>query len=93
MLNHHLNGLKKDVEKGKKLKQHEVNDSSKPQNYLNGKSVEQARMAFRIRSEMVKDIRGNYKDKYRRSDGEVGLLYQGCPAATVESQIHCLICP
>ena len=49
-------------------------DFSKPQSYLNEKSVENSRMAFRIRSEMVQDIRGNYKDKYSRHGGEHALV-------------------
>ena len=36
---------------------------------MKGKSVDKCRMAFRIRCEMVKEIKGNYKDKYRRMGG------------------------
>ena len=48
-------------------------------------------MAFRIRCEMVPDIKGNYKDKYRRKGGEEAFLCKDC--LEIESQSHCVICP
>ena len=54
--------------------QHKDNDVSEGQQYLNGKFVEQARMAFRVRSEMCKEVWGNFKDKYRRTE-EKRLFY------------------
>ena len=40
-------------------------DCRKVQDYFHDKSVENSRMAFRIRTEMVKEIPGNFKNKYR----------------------------
>ena len=60
---------------------------------MKGKSVENCRMAFRIRCEMVEDIRGNYKEKYRRKGGETALLCQECSKEEIETQAHCLECP
>ena len=40
-------------------------DFIKVQDYFHDKSVENSRMAFRIRTEMVKEIPGNFKNKYR----------------------------
>ena len=72
---------------------HKDEDFSKPQSYLNEKSVENSRMAFRIRSEMVQDIRGNYKDMYRRQGGEQALVCQDYLSNKIETQSHCLRCP
>jgi hypothetical protein len=50
-------------------------------------------MAFRIRCEMVKEIKGNFKDKYRRKGGEEALKCDDCDCDQVETQSHCLVCP
>ena len=63
------------------------------QNYMRGKSVENIRFAFRIRCEMVQEVRANYKDKYRRKGGEDAVLCTECPAQETENQSHCMVCP
>ena len=50
------------------------NDFSKFQDYLSGNSLEDTRMAFQLRCEMVEDIKGNFKDKYKRKGGEEALF-------------------
>ena len=60
---------------------------------MRGKSVENIRFAFRIRCEMVQEVRGNYKDKYRRKGGEAAVLRPECPAQEMETQSHCIVCP
>ena len=50
-------------------------------------------MSFRIRSEMVQEVRANYKDKYRRKGGEQALLCQEYTCGVIETQSHCLECP
>ena len=45
---------------------HKDDNFKTEQSYILSKSVEQCRMAFRIRCEMVDEIKGNFKDKYRR---------------------------
>jgi hypothetical protein len=63
------------------------------QDYMKVKSVENICVAFRIRCEMVQEIRGNYKDKYRRKGGEAAVLCPECPAQEMEAQSHCIVCP
>ena len=93
MLNHHYEGLKTQIGNSKKMMKHKEDDITDVQSYLKGKSVDNARMAFRIRSEMVKDIRGNFKDKFKRNGGEAALQCQECLSGILETQSHCLICP
>ena len=93
VFDHHYKELKDKISKSKKMMKHTDEDFSKPQDYLNEKSVENSRMAFRIRCEMVQDIRGNYKDKYRRQGGEIALECQDCLTNEIQTQSHCLICP
>ena len=50
-------------------------------------------MAFRIRCEMVNDIKGNFKDKYRKKGGEEALKCDDCNQDQVQTQSHCLVCP
>ena len=59
---------------------------------MEGKSVINCRMAFRIRCQMVNDLKGNYKDKYRRTGGEAALLCEDCYMEEIQTQAHCLIC-
>ena len=72
---------------------HKDEDFTEVQDYMKGKSVENVRVAFRIRCEMVQEIRGNYKDKYKRNGGEAAVLCPECPAQEIETQSHCLVCP
>ena len=41
--------------------------------------------AFRIRFEMVEEIRCNYKDKHMRKGGETAVLCQECSAEEIET--------
>ena len=59
----------------------------KVQGYMKEKSVDNCPMAFRRRCEMVKEVKGNFKDKRgesRRDD---------CDGDHVQTQAHCLVCP
>ena len=68
-------------------------DFRKVQDYLFGKSIDNTRMAFKIRCEMVEEIKGNFKDKYKRQGGEEALICQDCDCGDVQTQSHCLVCP
>ena len=69
-------------------------DFRKVQDYFLDKSVENTRMAFRIRTEMVKEIPGNFKNRYRvRGTLTDGLICLECQEQTVMTQSHCLTCP
>ena len=93
ILEHHDRLLIEEVENSKKMRQHAQDNFKKVQDYLKGKSVDNCRMAFRIRCEMVKEVRGNFKDKYRRKGGEHALNCEDCNSNQVQTQTHCLVCP
>ena len=62
-----------------------------PQSYMNEKSIEDGRLAFRIRSKMVKDIPENFKNKHKKDSQ--GLKCKYCSSGEILSQSHCLVCP
>ena len=64
---------------------HKEDNFSQVLEYMKGKSVDKTRMAFRIRCDLVQEIRGNFKDKFRRSGGVEALLCQDCPDRETES--------
>ena len=66
---------------------------SQVQDYLKDKSIENTRMAFKIRCNMVEDIRGNFTSKYKRQGGEEALLCQDCDCGEIQTQSHCMVCP
>ena len=49
-------------------------------------------MAFRIRCELVNDVKGNFKVNYRRRGGEDYLNCEDCSEKTTQTQSHCLVC-
>ena len=79
----------------KKLDDIKDDDFSTEQPYMNEKSVEVGRMAFKIRCKMVEDIPGNFKNKYRTKtkDNDEGLICKHCKEAVVMDQAHCMVCP
>ena len=90
---HHYEELINKISISKKMMKHKEDNFKEVQEYMKGKSVENIRVAFRIRCEMVKEIRGNYKDKFRRKGGEEAILCPECPAQETETQSHCIVCP
>ena len=88
---HHQGELRESLGKSKKMMQYKDDDFSNPQEYMNEKSVENTHMAFRIRCEMVPDIKGNFLDKFRRK-GET-LECSDCPSKDAQTQSHCCVCP
>ena len=71
-------------------------DFRKVQNYFSEKSIHTSRMAFRIRSQMVKEIPGNMKNKYKNkvsSINDSGLICKHCSDGAIMTQGHCMVCP
>ena len=66
-------------------------DFSIVQEYFENKSVENTRMAFKVRSKMVADIPGNFKQKYKQK-GADGLLCPYCTERQEMDQAHCMRC-
>ena len=58
---HHYEDVKKELEKSTKLEEIKHEDFREPQKYMHDKSVENGRLAFQIRSKMVKDLPANFK--------------------------------
>ena len=94
---HHYSDMKEALRKETgKLEPIKDEDFSKVQEYFSDKSVNTCRMAFEIRSQMVRDIPGNFKNKYRNkdtSDSDSGLVCKYCDVGVIMTQSHCVVCP
>ena len=94
---HHYKDLKNEMENSTgKLEPIKNEDFRKVQNYFGEKSVHTCRMAFRVRSQMVNDIPGNFKNKYKNKDtnsSESGLVCKHCNSGEIMTQSHCMECP
>ena len=90
---HHYLELKEKIAGSKKMEKHQNDDFRNVQGYMMEKSIEKSRIAFKIRCEMIPEIKGNFKDRYRRKGGEEALKCQECSTGEIESQSHCLVCP
>ena len=93
VMEHHDNELKEKIKSSEKMEKVKDDDFSQVQEYLKGKSIENTRMAFKIRCNMVQDIKGNFTSKYKRLGGEEALLCQDCDCREIQTQSHCLVCP
>jgi hypothetical protein len=93
VVNHDYMELKEELGKSKKMESHKDEDFENVQPYMHGKDISKTRMCFRVRCEMVDDIKGNFKSKYTRNGDENALIceYDGCNQ--VETQGHCMVCP
>ena len=63
-------------------------DFRKEQDYLMEKSVDKARMAFRLRSRMVAKVKMNFKNLHRNN-----LKCEECEMDEEETQEHMAVCP
>ena len=93
VIEHHDRELLEEVERSKKRRKHKCDNFKDVQDYMKGKVLANCRMSFRIRCEMVQEVKANTKDKYRRRGGEDALLCQDCTWDEVQTQSHCLQCP
>ena len=90
----HYNEMVESIQTKSKLDAINGEDFRKVQDYFHDKSVENVRIAFRIRTEMVKEIPGNFKNKYRvRGTKNEGLICSECSEQAVMTQSHCITCP
>ena len=93
----HYTDLKLEMERSTgKLEPIKNEDFRKVQNYFGEKSIHTCRMAFRIRSQIVKEIPGNMKNKYKNKDSsncDSGLICKHCSDGVIMTQSHCLVCP
>ena len=84
--------LKKELEGSQKLQEVKNENFREVQEYFKDKSIENSRMAFKVRCKMVPDIPGNFSSKYKKQ-GEQGLVCAYCQEGEIMSQSHCLECP
>ena len=92
-MEHHDSELKDKIENSKKMEDVKYDDFSKIQDYMSGKVLENTRMAFKIRCNMVEDIKGNFSAKYKRHGGEEATICDECNERKIQTQSHCLVCP
>ena len=89
---HHYTHVKKELSESTKLMDIKDEDFTHVQDYFKDKSVENARMAFKVRCKMVPDNPCNFKNKYKRR-GEQDILCFYCKEGEEFSQSHCMECP
>ena len=96
---HHYKDMKDQLYKSSKLDRIKHEDFRKEQSYMEDRSIDRCRTKFRIRTEMMKTFKDNYRSKYReRGRGEEeddpGLQCKDCSEPhSPDSQSHCLRCP
>ena len=79
--------MKEEMKKYEKLKEVKDEDFRKEQKYMSWKGMDKGRMAFRIRSKMVKNVKKNFRNMY----SDVKCEY--CDEEEEESQGHMMVCP
>jgi hypothetical protein len=90
---YHYEEMMKEVKNKTKLEHIKNEDFKEVQKYFSEKSVENTRMAFKIRTQMVPEIPGNFKNKYRVKGTETeGLVCSECEEGEIMTQSHCLTC-
>ena len=82
--------MKEEIGSSTKLEDIKNEDFLNIQPYFLDKSVENARLAFRIRTKLVKTIPGNFKNMYKKNTE--GLRCSHCDEK-VMTQSHCVSCP
>ena len=91
---HHYNDMVNTVKEKSKLDDIKEYEFKEVQPYFNEKSVDTARMAFKVRTHMVPEIPGNFKNKYRvKGTVSDGLTCTHCMQGEIMTQSHCLTCP
>ena len=83
---HGYKEMKAIMENSKKLTNVKNEDFTKTQSYMEYKSVEQARQAFRVRSKMIKSVKMNFKNLHKND-----LKCEKC-ADKEETQEHVMMC-
>merc|ERR1712059_53471 len=87
IMNHHYKEIKKEMVMKKKLQKIKDEDFRDLPEYFDWKSLDDARMAFRIRSEMVNDVKANFKNKYKNY-----ISCDKCNMKKNEDQAHTMTC-
>jgi hypothetical protein len=73
----------------KKLQDIKESDFSDFQPYFHDKNIENARTKFKIRSKMLENIPGNFKNKFKNIENCLQCIF--CSEEMTQS--HCIVCP
>ena len=79
--------MKAEMEMYEKLEDIKHEDFRKEQEYMHGKPVEKARLAYRIRTKLVNRVKMNFKNMYKNN-----LKCETCKDEN-ETQEHVMVCP
>ena len=90
VFNHHYKEMKEEIMKMNKLDPIKHEDFREAQKYFQDKSIENGRTAFKVRSQMLENIPGNFKNKYRNENEKLKCHY--CDIDQDMTQSHCLSC-
>jgi hypothetical protein len=91
IFNHHYTEMMAEVNKMKKLEPIKGEVLVRPRNISWTNCIENGQMSFYIRTQMLKDIPGNFKNKFRNDTEK--LKHQHCTEDKVFTQSHYLECP
>ena len=86
----HYKAMKEELSGSKKLQDIQHEDYREIQPYFKEKSVENTCFSFRIRTQLVPNIPGNFKNMFKNN--EAGLKCSHCEE-DVMTQLHCISCP
>ena len=90
IFHHHLENMKSEMQSKKKLNNIKDDNFTEVQDYFNDKCIANGRMAFKIRSQMLKDTPENFKNMYKQKEED--LKCQECNEEVIISQDHVLVC-
>ena len=91
---HHYSDMISTINTKSKLEAIKGDDFTEVQEYFNEKSVSNSRMAFKVRSLMVPEIPGNFKNRYKvKGTLSEGLTCEYCQEGEIMTQSHCMSCP
>ena len=77
--------MKQIISKMKKLDPIKTEDFTEVQNYFNEKPIDNGRMSFKLRSQMLEDVPGNFKNKYKNDKEKLKCQY--CPEVEVMTRV------
>ena len=87
ILFHHYKEMKHELQSYKKLEDIKDNDFTMMPEYMEDKSLDKARMAFRIKSKMVQAIKMNHKGSHKGN-----LSCDKCKSGSEDTQCHAMMC-
>ena len=90
IFNQHYAAMTEEIAKMKKLEPVKNDDFREMQGYFKDKSIENGRMSFRIRTQMLDEIPDNFKNKFKNDKEK--LKCNHCASNQIMTQSHCMDC-